>query len=702
MAKDYTDLSDAELDRRIAELTGGAGTQPQTSASSVGRAILGGASSGATGLLGFIPEVASLPLQLSGRGAPTVPGTDISLGGSPTQAMRRAFEVPEEPRTGVEQAIYRFAEGFTPAAAVAAPSFVAGPIIGTAATLGSGLLGGLSNVAAKGIFPESPVGQTLVNLLPAGVAGLASRVRTNVPTVGKPAESPETGIPMTAGQRRGSEAALREEAAVAKTTEGAPIFQQFRLTQTRSAEDFANKLQDFSANPNLSVTKINEGVVGAVNAENSRLVNNFRASNRANFKAVEEATKNQRIFDTTNVNNTIDNLVAQYSSDQYPASYKPVIEQLQTIRNNFTVSGEAIPLVDAAGNPLNKVTIPKSNIKLTADELQKNLESWSKAASTGEFSLPGGTDNIFKGVSPGTIKGIARQVLNGFRSDLDSAVSANVAGAKELEKARTAYRQGLEQLDKYAEVPFVKYFMKDNPEALDATTAVDSLVKATPTERVVMVRLLEERRPDLIDSIRNRTMEDLINRSTVEGSFDSKNFLTNLKNAVAQKREPNAIGLNDFLFPTPKEQARAKVLISDLEKINRQPVGPVESVRSQMQGIATEGTAAATNWTIAKTVATIQDSLNLVSGSANSAEKLAWLMTNPKGQTMLRYLADQKVTNKPLPQTYADTMNFIAKAFAAPAVTNRGVPLGFPAQGGFESLSDEELDRRIQQLQGQQ
>lgn len=701
MAKDYSDLSDAELDRRIAELTGGAGTQPQTSASSVGRAILGGASSGATGLLGFIPEMASLPLQLSGRGAPTVPGTDISLGGSPTQAMRRAFEVPEEPRTGVEQAIYRFAEGFTPAAAVAAPSFVAGPIIGTAATLGSGLLGGLSNVAAKGIFPESPVGQTLVNLLPAGVAGLASRVRTNVPTVGKPAESPETGIPMTAGQRRGSEAALREEAAVAKTTEGAPIFQQFRLTQTRSAEDFANKLQDFSANPNLSVDQINRGVVGAVNAENTRLVNNFRATNNANFNAVKKVTGNDRIFDTTNVNSTIDNLVAQYSSDKYPAEFRAVVDNLKDLKGQFTSRGTPTTLVDETGNPIG-VNVPTGPAQLTADELQKNLESWAKAASTGEFAMPGSTGNIFKGIAPGTIKGIARQVLNGFRSDLDSAVSANVAGAKELEKARTAYRQGLEQLDKYAEVPFVKYFMKDNPEALDATTAVDSLVKATPTERVVMVRLLEERRPDLIASIRNRTMEDVINRSTVEGSFDSKSFLTNLKNAVAQKREPNAIGLNDFLFPTPKEQARAKSLISDLEKINRQPVGPVESMRSQMQGIATEGTAAATNWTVAKTVATIQDSLNLVSGSANSAEKLAWLMTNPKGQTMLRYLADQKVTNKPLPQTYADTMNFIAKAFAAPAVTNRGVPLGFPAQGGFESLSDEELDRRIQQLQGQQ
>jgi hypothetical protein len=78
------------------------------------------------------------------------------------------------------------------------------------------------------------------------------------------------------------------------------------------------------------------------------------------------------------------------------------------------------------------------------------------------------------------------------------------------------------------------------------------------------------------------------------------------------------------------------------------------------------------------------------------------MMTNPQGQTMLRYLADQKVSNKPLPQTYADTLNFMAKSFAAPAVTNRPTALpGQVQQGGFESLSDEELDRRIKELQGQ-
>lgn len=696
MAKDYADLSDEELNRRIAELTGGTTTTQGTTARSAGSAALGGASSGATGLLGFIPEVLSIPFQAAGRGAPTVPGTDISLGGSPTQAMRQTFQVPEEPRSGLEQGIYRFTEGFTPAAAVALPSYAAGPLVGTVATVGSGLLGGLSNMAAKGIFPESPTMQTLVNLLPAGLAGVASRVRTNVPTTGKPSVSEETGIPMTSGQRRGAETALREEQAVAKTEGGAPVFQRFGLAQVRSAEDFANKIQDFSANPNLTATQINEGVIDAVNYQNSKIVNKFRAQNRVNFGAAEKVAGKEKIFTTNNLNSTLDNQIAYYSSEQMPAELRAVADKLKDLKGRMAKAEEPSVVLGPDGKPA--YVVPEEAQKLSIAELQKNLESWGKAAKTGEFSMPGGTDNVFKGVAPGTVKNISRQVLKGFRDDLDAAVLSNVKGAKELTKARDDFKVGLKELDAYAETPLIKKFMKDNASAIDATETVTYLTKASPTERVVMLNLLDQSRPDIVSSLRNRTMQQVIEDS----KGDTTSLLNNLKAVTAQKSEQGAVGLNDFLFKTPKEKAKVGVLVRDLESITKKPVGSAESMQAQVQGITTEAAAVSGGWTVGKAVAAIQDTMNVVSGSANSAEKLAWMMTNPQGQTMLRYLADQKTSNKPLPQTYADTMNFMAKSFAAPAVTNRSGALpGQVQQPGFESLSDEELNRRIQELQGQ-
>jgi hypothetical protein len=87
-----------------------------------------------------------------------------------------------------------------------------------------------------------------------------------------------------------------------------------------------------------------------------------------------------------------------------------------------------------------------------------------------------------------------------------------------------------------------------------------------------------------------------------------------------------------------------------------------------MRGITTDAAAVGGGWTVAKAVSVVQDVMNGVSGSANSAEKLAWMMTSPQGKDVLRYLANQKVTNKPLPQTFADSLNFLGKYSAVGAV----------------------------------
>jgi hypothetical protein len=399
------------------------------------RAALAGAESGATGLLGFVPEMIALPGNMGRVGfqdrAPI----------SPTEEARKFFQIPEEPKTGTEQFLYRFSEGATPAMAMASPSFLAGPAVGAVATGTAGLIGGLSNVAAKGLFPESPTGQMLVGFLPGLFGGVASRVRRNVPETGKPSVADETGIPMTAGQRTGSEALLREEAAVAKTTGGAPIFQRFGLNQANTAEDFATKIQNFGANKDLAATDISKGVIDAVNYQNNRLVNRFRAENRVNFGAAKKVAGDEPIFVTDNLNSVLDNQIALYSSDKMPLELRAVADNLSRLKNSMTKRAEPSLIVNEQGQPA--VVIPEQAQKLTIDELQKNLESWGKAAKTGEFALPGGTDNVFKGVAPGTVKGIARQVLNGFKDDLDTAANSNIKGAAELQKARNSFRDGL-------------------------------------------------------------------------------------------------------------------------------------------------------------------------------------------------------------------------------------------------------------------
>ena len=637
-------------------------------AASAGRALVGGAQAGATGLLSFPAEVASIPLQAAGQAAP------FGMSASPTAIARQQFRIPAEPKEGVEQFLYRFSEGAVPAMAAASPSFVAGPAIGAAATGTAGLIGGLSNVAAKYLFPESPTGQLAVGLLPGAAAGIAGAVRRNVPTTGKPSVSEETGIPMTAGQRTGAEGPLRTEAAVS-TQEGAvPIFRQFRLNQANTAEDFANKIQQFSANPNLTATDINKGVIDAVNFQNNRLVNRFRAQNRVNFTNAKKVAGDDPIFGTDNLNSVLDDQIAMYSSDKMPLELRAVAERLSTLKASVNKQAQPSIVLGPDGQPA--AVAPAQTQKLTIDELQKNLESWGKAAKTGEYSIPGGTDNVFKGIAPGTVKNIARQVLNGFRGDLDAAVTSGVRGAKELQRARDQFREGLRELDAYAETPILKTFMKDNASAIDPTDSVRIIANATPTERIVLVNLLKNNRPDIIESMRRTQMEELITSS--QGNPEA--LLSNLRQVVNQKSQQGSVGLNDFFFPTKGEQAQAKVLIRDLESITKKPVGPAESMTSQIQGIAPQAGAVIGNWTVGKAISVVQDTMNAVSGAAGSAEKLAWMMTNPQGRDMLRYLSAQKATNKPLPQTYVDSLNFLAKYSAVGAVpTTRDADLSLEA-----------------------
>ena len=675
-----------DLDAVRAEIARREGRSTSEAITAGAKAALAGAESGATNLLGFVPEVASIPVQLGQYYTGNKPT-------SPTSAAREFFQIPEEPKSGVEQLAYRFMEGAAPAAALATPAYIGGPVVGTAAVGTAGLLGGLSNVAAKGLFPESSYGQMLVGLAPGAIAGAASRIRRNIPTTGKPSVSEETGIPMTAGQRTGSETLLRQEAAVAKTEGGAPIFQRFGLSQADTAEDFASKIQQFSANPNLTATQINEGVIDAVNYQNSRLVNKFRAQNRVNFGAAEKVAGKEKIFGTDNLNSALDNQIAYYSSEQMPAELRAIADKLKDLKSRMSKQAEPSLVLGADGKPA--YIVPEEAQKLTIAELQKNLESWGKAAKTGEFSMPGGTDNVFKGVAPGTVKNISRQVLNGFRGDLDAAVASGVKGAKELAKARDDFKAGLQQLDAYAETPLIKKFMKDNPTAIDPTETVTYLTQATPTERVVMLNLLESSRPDIVASLRNKTMQNVIEQA----NGDTTTLLSSLKDITKQKSEAGSLGLNDFLFKTPAEKAKVNVLIRDLESISKKPVGGPESIKGQLQGTTTEGAAVVGGWTVGKAVATIQDAMNMVSGSANSAEKLAWMMTNPQGQSMLRYLASQKSTNKPLPQTYVDSLNMLAKYSAVGAVptARQQLPETTQPSGDLEAVQ-----RRIKELEQQQ
>jgi len=666
----------------LAELANRQQVSAPSPAMDILRGAAGGASSGATGVVGLPLEVANLPNAISnylaGVGEP-----------SPTQVMRQGLGVPNEPRSGAGQFAYNFMEGFTPSAAITGAA-----TLNPALALGAGLLGGVTNVAAKYYAPESPVAQTLFGLLPAGVAGLANVARTRAPKVPAASELTDTSMTATAGQRTGSQALLRAEANVASTAEGQPIFKQAGLANVASAEDFASKIQNFSKNPNLTVADIAKGTEDAFAYQNNRILNKFRVDNRRAFGDAKKEAGEARIFDTTNVNETLDNAIAKYSSEGMPADLQAFATQLKRVKNNLSQQAEPSTILNAEGRPA--VVIPEQATKLTIDELQKNLESWGKSAKTGSYS----SDGINLGdVATGTLKKLSRDVLNGFRKDLDAANLNNIAGAEKLVAAREQFKTGLNTVNDFQEQSLVKFFGTKQ----DATTVVERLQNASPTERVTMFRVLENSRPEVLDSLRSRALGNIIEQS----GGDLPRLLTSLKDVAKQKAEAGAINTNDFLFQTPLEKSKVNTLLRDLETVTRRVEIPKEPASALSRNT---GEAAGVGVGYKARMATnfAQDAWDSISGSVSSPEKLAWMMTNPNGQSLIREAARLKAGQK-LSTEIKSGLDFLSSdaliggtVSATAQVQGRESGQALQSAPVGETVTREQIEQRLRQLQQQQ
>ena len=644
------------------------------------RGAAGGAASGGAGVAGLPLEVANLPNAIMNY-----------LGGvsepSPTQVMREKTGVPTEPRSGAGQFAYNFMEGATPAAAITGAA-----TLNPALAAGAGLLGGVTNVAAKYYAPESPVAQTLFGLLPAGVAGLANVARSRVPQVPKASALDETGMTATAGQRTGEQALLRAEANVASTAEGQPIFKRAGLANVASAEDFANKIQNFSKNPNLTVTDIAKGAEDAFAYQNNRLLNQFRVNNRRAFDAAKQEAGDARIFDTTNVNNTLDNAIATYGADTMPMELQAFAKKLQQVKNNLVKEAEPSTILDAQGNPVVVKGQPET-VKLTVDELQKNLESWGKSAKTGSYTV----DGVNLGdISTGTVKKLSRDVLNAFRNDLDAANVQGISGADKLVAAREQFKTGLKNVNDFQEQSLVKFFGTKQ----DPTTVVERLQNASPTERVTMFKVLENSRPEVLDSLRSRALGTVIEQS----GGDLPKLFSSLKDIAKQKSEAGAINTNDFLFQTPAEKAKVNTLIRDLETVTRKVEIPKEPASALSRNT---GEAAGVGLGYKARLATnfAQDAWDSISGAVASPEKLAWMMTNPNGQTLIREAARLKAGQK-LPTQMKSALDYLSSdaliggtVSATAQAQGRESGQALQAMPAGESVTREQIQQRLKELQ---
>lgn len=604
---------------------------------------------------------------------PALPG-EIARGvaGGPSEIERgaKALGIKTEADFPGYERFFRAGEGAGPGAGFGAAT---GAALGPIGMLGGALVGGLggliSNVAAKEVFPSSPTGQMAIGLLaPSGVATARARAGAAPRGIETPVTKAETGITETAGQRTGAPAALMQEEKIRRSSQAGQIASAFDVAQANSVDGFLDNIQKFSANPNLNVEQITQGIYKSYDNFATQLQNKFKATNTANFNNAKKEAGTASIIPTNNVQQTIDGLIAKYDNPEVPGM-QAIVGSLRRIKSELTTTTTTGGrLVDERGVPFAEPTTTVSPNNISIDRLQQNLSAWGDAAYKGTYTIPGKKSSEFADTTPGMVKGIARQVLGAFKADLDEAAESGVRGAAALKAARDAFKNNLDVIDEYASKPLVKYFNQPAASALVAEDVVTKFVNLPATQKADAAAVLRNARPDIWESLRSQGLSQILEPARIGEAAAAGSPKFDVGTALKQLG-----GLKDadiqWLFPTKEEKNLFRTGLEQIQRIQRRSsfmdLDPAQF--NQAARTAAEG-AGALKGAIAKYgVQTVVDSWRLMVGFADE-QKMAYMMFNPNGRQLIRELSKP---NPNLDKIPTEAVNALVAGSLAPAVTAR-------------------------------
>lgn len=509
------------------------------------------------------------------------------------------------------------------------------------------IVGSTTDAAVKSAFPNSPLAQTAASLAMPVVGGvLAARSSKVNPSVSP--KTGETGITLTRGQYAGDEKALVREHGIESNVHGRTAFKELADAQYKTTTDYANNIQNLLGRTDLTATQIRDGVVKQMNIASDAVLNRFKAVNNANFTAARQTAGDVRLFDTTHVIDALDRKIALYSEPTMPPELQAVANGLRELRESFVTKGtpaQSIPskIMGADGNPISVQQIPATADalkKLTIEELQKHLESLGSAAKTGSYSNPGVKTSSFSGAAPGTVKGIARDVLRGFKDDLDAANLQGIPGSRELIKARDGFKAGIKDMNDFASRPLVKRLNLESESAITPEAVVQGLLKAPATERKAIFELVQQSHPEIYQSLRYRAMQEFLNNP--KNSTDLLASMNKIKAKAASERVGNTsdgIPFDDFLFPTGVEKAKFVSLNNDLNMIANK-ASSYDSGKMNAMNPASDVSSLAGGSVARYTARTAVDLWRFL--SSPNVDKTAIMMTSPDAANAIRQVARMK------------------------------------------------------------
>ena len=563
---------------------------------------------------------------------------------------------------------------------------------------------GTTGVVAP-LLTDSPAGQLLIQGTPYAGKGAFMSGRDilrkpigEFPTFDQTSSLLNIG-PMTPGELTGSRRQLAVESRVASSprAENVPAFRQ---AQAVSTESYLDNLFKRSAQTPMNPEELTTSVVNSFQNYGKALSSTLRSDAAKDFNAAKKAGGT---VDTTPILETVQQRLNAIPAetpgmDGLRSSLSRILDEyaIPAVPEQITPSA----IVGAGGEPVAVNITPGSPAqarRITIDRLQKNLSAWGEAAYSGKADF--GKGNIFEGVAPGQAKGIALDVLKGFKQSLDNAIDSGVPGAEQLKGARDKFAANIQKIDEFSNRPLVKAFDVERASDLVPEQVLTKLKNAPPSQRAVLLEVLgnNAEASQVLDTIRRSKFDEILTKARIPGAAENAPDF-NIQAALAELSKKD--GEFDFLFPKKADKNDALLVMKYMSKVvQNEGAGTPSGVAGSAAYMGTKAVGGSTQAANAS-----KGLFDAIRDVINNPVSFSEVLFNPDSKAALLELAKKKST----PEKMLDATKKILKVGGIVAV--RGTPMlsveqmpkesaNNPApEVSVEKLSDEELIRRYNEL----
>ena len=471
---------------------------------------------------------------------------------------------------------YEFSSAGTPAAALTAvgvPGLFGRTKMGVAGEYG---VGGTTGLFAGTVAPESPAAQLALGMSPyaAKASYLGAQRALTQPRVTMPSVA-ETSELLRVGRLTPGEAALdRQQLAIEARTESstrsgqAPI--AFRQGQAIDVEGFLDRLFQRSAGAPVTLQRAEaatQAVYDAFQNYGKALSSKLRGDAKKDFNAAKSAGG---MIDTSPVVDKVRQQLATIAPEE--PGFAQLKSSLERILTEYVEPGKPATtttstVLGPGGTPASTIVTPATPDVIRSIDikrLQDNLAIWGDAAYSGKATIGG--SNIFEGVAPGKAKGIAMNVLRGFKESLDAAIQNKVPGADKLLQARDNFAANIRRIEEFSDRPLTKAFDKANVTELVPEQVLARLKKLPESQQNFLVQVMSAHPnpqvTSVLDTVRRSTLDDVLTQGRASGSaLDPAVSIDNMLKALQKKGDLAP------LFPNAADLKEAQLAVKYMQRV---------------------------------------------------------------------------------------------------------------------------------------